>query len=244
MHKTPRIREVVTAVVVLLLAGSTPRDAMAQSAWQTLTTDHFEIYYERQAVDNLDRVVVEAERAYGRLSMDFRFDLAEKVPLILLGTTRDLPTNRAEATNIVVRSGAPARDHLLLSLEPADQREAILTHELTHHFEFQIVPESPQLPSWLYEGLSEYQRTRWIPSGPSVARGSAVIPPVSRLTSADREWGRVVFEFIGDEFGVEGIRRYLAALRGATTNDDAIREVFGLTSSEFDRDFERYVKTR
>jgi hypothetical protein len=168
MHKTPTIRQVVIALVVIVLAGSPPPDAMAQSAWQTLTTDHFEIYYERQVVDNLDRVVVEAERAYGRLSMDFRYDLAERVPLILLGTTRDLPTDRAEATDIVVRSGAPARDHLLLSVEPAAQREATLTHELTHQFEFQMVPQSPQLPSWLYEGLSEYQRTRWIPSsGPS-----------------------------------------------------------------------------
>jgi hypothetical protein len=244
MHKTPIIPEVVIAIVVLVLAGSMPRDAIAQSVWQTVTTDHFEIYYERQVVDHLDRVVVEAERAYARLSMDFRYDLAEKVPLILLGTSRELPANRAEATDIVVRSGAPARDHLLLSVEPADQREAALTHELTHHFEFQIVPESPQLPSWLYEGLSEYQRTRWIPSGPSAARRSAIVPPVSQLTRADREWGRVVFEFIGDEFGVEGIRRYLSALRGATTNDGAIREVFGLTSNEFDRDFERYVKTR
>src|SRR6185503_15352630 len=84
MHKTPTIREVVTAVVVVLLAGSAPREGVAQSAWQTLTTDHFEIYYERQAVDSLDRVAVEAERAYGRLAMDFRYDLAERVPLILL----------------------------------------------------------------------------------------------------------------------------------------------------------------
>jgi hypothetical protein len=247
MHNGLTIRRIlVFATVVVMLLGSTRHGVSAQSAtWQTLTTDHFEIYYERQLGDRVDGVAFEAERAYRRIAADLRYDLTARVPLILLSSVRELPANRAAATDIVLRSGAPNRDHLVLSAEPVEQREGTLTHELTHHFEFEMIPQSPRLPPWVYEGLSEYERHRWTPSGPSIVQASSLVPSVSRLTSSDRDWSRAVFDFIADEFGADGIRRYLSALKDETaSNRDAIQEVFGFTSSRFDREFERYVKAR
>jgi hypothetical protein len=113
------------------------------SVWRTRATDHFDIYHTTQV--DLDEIAHEAERAYSRVSLDLRHDLSGKVPLILLPTSGDLPGDRQEANAIVRASGAPDADHLLLSLEPRDRRATVLVHELTHIFQFELVPTAPCL---------------------------------------------------------------------------------------------------
>src|ERR1700737_314440 len=147
MRNALTIRKAFVVIIALVQLGNT-RHVFGHSGWQTRTTDHFEIYYERSLADQVDRVVTEAERAYGRISADFRHSLPTRMPLIMLNSRRELPDSEQSALNIIRRSGAPLTgDHLMLPVEPADQREATLTHELTHQFEFELIPQSPQLPS-------------------------------------------------------------------------------------------------
>jgi hypothetical protein len=104
------------------------------ATWRVRSTNHFDIYY-TQARD-LDAIAREAEHAYARVSRDLGRQVSAKVPLILLPTSRDLPKTEQEAAVIVGASRAPARDHLLLPVEPRNTRENALAHELTHIFEF------------------------------------------------------------------------------------------------------------
>src|SRR5215510_3977518 len=135
---TQLIRSGCLSLAAFILCGVT--HLTAQSTWQTRTTNHFEIYYERQSADRVDGVTAEAERAYSRISGDLRFDLPARVPLIVVPSESDLPKNREAATALVRESGAPDRDHLVLALEPAASRQAMLTHELTHHFTWELTP--------------------------------------------------------------------------------------------------------
>ena len=107
----------------------------ATAEWHVRSTNHFDIYY--TAATDLNSIVREAERAYARVSQDMRREVTGRVPLILVPTTRDLPHTEQEAGVIVRASGAPDRDHLLLPIEPRTGREKMLTHELTHVFEFE-----------------------------------------------------------------------------------------------------------
>ena len=129
---------VVLALGVTLLGpaalGQVPFNPTT-AKWHVRSTNHFEIYY--TAATDLDSIVREAERAYLRVSLDMRREISGRVPLILVPTTRDLPHSEREAGVIVRASGAPARDHLLLPIEPRAGREKMLTHELTHVFEFE-----------------------------------------------------------------------------------------------------------
>jgi hypothetical protein len=228
------------AVAALVPGGSV--GSAAQSTWLTQTTPHFEIFYERQWADRIDRVAVEAELAYSRIATDLRFDLPARVPLIVVPSERDLPKSRAAATALVVESGAPARDHLLLALDPSEQRQASLSHELTHHFTWELTPSDREaIPAWLDEGLSEYERVRWTGS-PSPARTYSSVPAISQIASSDRDSSRRVFEFIADEYGTDGIRRYLTTLKHATTSGSALQETFGFSQDEFERAFQQYLR--
>ena len=103
--------------------------------WHVRSTDHFEIYY-TQAPD-LNSIVRQAERAYDRVSHDMRRQMSAKVPLMLVPTSRDLPQSEGEAGVIVRASGAPARDHLFLCIEPRNRREKMLANGLRHVLEFE-----------------------------------------------------------------------------------------------------------
>ena len=48
--------------------------------------------------------------------------------------------------------------------EPPDKLQGLITHELTHVFEFDIIPRSlvqRTVPLWLDEGLADYMRGTW-----------------------------------------------------------------------------------
>ena len=122
----------------------------------------------------------------------------------------------------------PYRDRMLLPIDdPPDLLYGLITHELTHIFEFDIIPQSlvrRSVPLWVNEGLADYERGRWSPIDLMQVRDAAVadvVPKMSELegygnTSNPRliyNLGHAVFEFIEARFGKEGIRQFLFALR-------------------------------
>jgi hypothetical protein len=229
-------------------SAAPPRqDGVTSRSWTVRPTDHFDIYYQREQESTLTEVAREAERAYLRISTDLQHALTKKVPIILLQTNRDLPQHPWEASAIVRASGAPnGVDHVLLSLESFSA--ARVTHELTHQFEFDMIPRACRVPPWALEGLAEHETGSWISSERSTVHASVaagVIPAVAKLAAGDRLWGHAFFDFIEVEYGTGGVRRYVMAecdrqAGGAETT----RAAFNLASKEFDRAFLTYVRAR
>lgn len=126
-------------VAVAMSQGSTspvtPQFDPAKAAWRLRATNHFDIYYPNTL--DVGSIPREAERAYADVSRKRHDQVSGRVPLILLPIAADLPRTEQEAAVIVRASGAPARDHLLLAVEPRSDRESRLAHELTHVFEFE-----------------------------------------------------------------------------------------------------------
>jgi hypothetical protein len=227
-RRFPRNDEPPYLLFVLLCVSAS--DANAQQAWQVTTTPHFECYFEAQSQDRINRLLFEAERAYARISLDMRHDLAQRVPLVFVGG--DVATTAGLIQRVPL-------DHYLIVAAETDDQEAVLLHELTHQFELELMPSPFRVPPWVLEGLAEFERVRWMPSQPP-ARASVIVP-ISQLTTADRDGARAVLSFIADEFGTDGIRRLLAVLRD-TAGDAAVDKAFGLNVDEFENRFEAYMK--
>jgi hypothetical protein len=72
-----------------------------------------------------------------------------------------------------------------------------------------------------------------------------LIPSAASLTDSDRAWSHAVFNFVAAEYGSQGVRRYLIALRDTSGSPaDIIRAAFSVTPADFDRAFHAYVRTR
>ncbi|HZT75266.1 MAG TPA: BamA/TamA family outer membrane protein [Vicinamibacterales bacterium] len=267
-------------LVSLLLAGSAA-PAFAQTAmvpyfgknnihydkfrWMIYTTDHFEIYYYPELEQHLERVAGYAESAYQQVSADLKHDLSFKVQLMLFKTHSEFEQQNVapgEASSEGVAAFAePTRDRMLLPIdEPSDQLYGLITHELTHIFQFDIIPQSlirRNYPLWVGEGNADYERGIWSPMDLMTVRDAAVSDSVPKMTEMEGygntnnprlvyNLGHAVFEFMEAKWGKEGIRQYLFALRKSVIGggEDAYEEAFKMKKEEFDQAFERYLKDR
>lgn len=232
--------------------------------WHIYTTDHFEIYYYTELQPHLERVAGYAEGAYQQVSSDLKHDLSFKVPLILFKTHSEFEQQNVipgAAQEGVGAFAEPFRNRMLLPIDdPPDRLYGLVAHELTHIFEFDIIPQGlirRSVPLWVNEGLSDYERGQWMPLDLMMVRDAAVsdiIPKMSDLQGYGNSGnprliynlGHAVFEFIEAKYGKEGIRQFLFALRKSVIGggEDAYEEALKMKPDEFDQAFDRYLKER
>ncbi len=273
-----RLSTPALALALALAAASQSRPALAQTGfapyygknnihydtfdWHIYTTEHFEIYYYPEIQPQLERIASYAESAYQQISADLRHDLPYKVPMVLFKTHSEFEEQNIDpgaATEGVGAFAEPTQHRVVLPIDsPSDELYGLIVHELTHQFEYDIVPQSlihNNLPLWFYEGLSDYERGIWDPIDLMMVRDAAVADIVPKMTKLEGygdtgnprlvyNLGHAVFEFIEARWGKDGLRNYLFALRKSVIGggEDAYQEALQMSKEEFDQAFDRYLK--
>jgi hypothetical protein len=231
--------------------------------WQIYTTDHFEIYYYPEIERHIERMASYAESAYEQVSADLKHDLAHKVPLVLFKTQSEFQQQNIVPTELpegVLAFAEPFRHRIVLPIdEPSDALYRLITHELTHQFEFDIIPRSlvrQTLPLWVDEGLADYLTGYWNAFDLMTVRDAAIADDIPRMSDFQGaafvdgrlpyNLGHAAFEFIESRWGKEGIRQFLFALRKTVVGggDSPYEEAFRLKASEFDEQFRKYLRDR
>jgi hypothetical protein len=232
--------------------------------WFTYETDHFIIYYYPEIEPHLERMAGYAESAYQHVSSELKYDLAHKVPLILFQTSSEFQQQNVvpgAAQEGVGAFAEPTRQRIVMPMdEPPDLLYRLIVHELTHQFDYDIIPASlvrRGSPLWIHEGLADYMTGDWRPMDLMAVRDAAVadiIPKMSRLEGYSDvggarmiyNLGHAIFEFIESKWGKDGLRQYLFSLRKSVIGggEDAYEEAFKITAEEFDQQFDKYLKDR
>jgi hypothetical protein len=232
--------------------------------WQVYETDHFSIYYYGDTKQHLERVAGYAESAYQQISADLRHDLPGKVPLILFKTHSEFEEENVmpgQASEGVAAFAESDRRRMLMPIdEPPDRLYGLITHELTHIFDYDFIPQGlirQSAPLWMHEGLADYERGLWDPLDLMTVRDAAVADIIPRMTKLEGygestnprliyNLGHAVFEYMEAKYGKEGVRRFLLSLRKSVIGggEDAYEEAFQMKPEEFDQGFERYLKER
>ena len=70
------------------------------------------------------------------------------------------------------------------------------------------------------------------------------IPSLIKLDAIDRHWAHAVFDFVAVQYGGEGVRQLLFALRAHESLEPALSMAFGATLDQFNQDFRGYVTIR
>jgi hypothetical protein len=269
-----------TAVLLLLALAGAPGLALAQTGyipyfgknqirydnfeWHTYQTEHFEIYYYPEIEPHLERIAGYAESAYQHVSSELKHDLSMKLPLILFSTASEFWQQNVQPGAAQEGVGAfaePGRYRIVMPIdEPPDLLYRLIVHELTHQFQFDIIPTGlirRNMPLWVFEGMSDYMTGYWRPLDIMTVRDAAVsdiVPKMSEMQdyggfSNPRliyNLGHAAFEFMESKWGKEGVRAYVFALRRSVIggSDDAYQEAFQVTPEEWDQQFDRYLKER
>src|SRR6185503_9648050 len=224
--------------------------------WWTYETDHFVIYYYPDIEPHLERMAGYAESAYQHVSSELKYDLAHKVPLILFQTSSEFQQQNVvpgAAQEGVGAFAEPTRQRIVMPMdEPHDLLYRLIVHELTHQFEYDMIPTSlirRAVPLWVNEGLSDYMTGIWRPQDLMAVRDASItdiVPKMSKLEGASDlnarmvyNLGHAVFEFIEAKWGKEGLRQYLFNLRKAAVSggEEAYQESFQISADDFDQQF-------
>jgi hypothetical protein len=232
--------------------------------WHTYTTEHFEIYYYPEIEPHLERIAGYAESAYQHVSSELKHDLSMKLPLILFSTASEFWQQNVipgAAQEGVGAFAEPGRYRILMPIdEPPDLLYRLIVHELTHQFQFDIIPTGlirRNMPLWVFEGMSDYMTGYWRPLDIMTVRDAAVSDIVPKMSEMEEyggfsnprliyNLGHAAFEFMESKWGKEGVRAYVFALRRSVIggSDDAYQEAFQITPEEWDQQFDRYLKER
>jgi len=230
--------------------------------WHIYKTDHFEIYFYPQLEPHLARIASYAESAYQTISAELKHDLTERVPLMLYKTNSEFQQQNISGDELpegVLAFAEPERRRMVLPIdEPPDQLYRLITHELTHIFEFDIIPRGivgGNLPLWVDEGLANFMARYWNILDLMQVRDAAItdsVPKISEFESAPLSGrlpyslGHATFEFIESKWGKEGLRQFLFSLRKSVLGggESAYEEALKVTPEDFDEQFDRYLKDR
>ena len=255
-------------VLVFLLALALPARPFGQNKivydtreWSVYHSTHFDVYFYEEERQSLQRVVDAAESAYLDLSQKFNYQISKKIPLIFYHTH-----SAFEQTNVILNFipegvGAfaePARNRMVLPIDmPDDELLELVTHELTHIFEYEIlfqgkfgknITASP--PQWMMEGLASFMAQDEDSRDRMVLRDAVVNDQIPRVSGGGPSgyfayrFGHSVFRYMQETYGWEGLRDFIYEYRNTLGNsiDRALRRAFNVSPDEFDGRFRSWLR--
>ncbi len=226
---------------------------------------HFDVYYYPEEEQHLDEVVAYAEAAYARISGMMNHQLSERMPIIFYQTHQDfqqthvLPFFLPEG---VAAFAEPTQNRLVLPVDdPPDQLQLLMVHEVTHLFEFDYFFGNrlgsalrAQPPGWVMEGFAEYMSDNLTTLDEMMLRDVVLaddIPTLIQMSYVDSFFssyvlGEVVWAYIEEEYGPEGVRIFLSEIRRDLGQDIErdLERAFNITPNEFNTDFREWLRER
>lgn len=237
--------------------------------WEVYHSPHFDLYFYPEERMHLEKVASLAETAYLKVSSDLKHQIPFAIPLIFYKTHSEF-----EQTHLagfvpegVLAFAESVQNRMVFPLDlPVDDLQNLITHELTHIFEYSILYQglnSPLLqikgpPLWVFEGFSDFETGEWNPIDLMTVRDMAItdrLPTIQNdgefketpnLGRADYNIGHAIFEFIESRWGMEGIRQFWWSLKKGTIvgKSTMFADSLKIKPSDFDQDFKKYMRER
>ncbi len=232
--------------------------------FQSIQTEHFDIYYypdERGGALDAARM---AERAYARLSRILHHNFQSRKPIILYASQSDF-----QQTNVVDASGEGLggvteffKHRAVLPFTGSyAEFEHVLQHEMVHQFQYDVysrgrpgagvqtlVAVNP--PLWFMEGMAEYLSLGPInPETSMWLRDAALeghLPSIEEMTTDPYifpyRYGHALWAYIGEKWGDEVIGEILQS--SATSGlDAAFKRALGRSLEDLSNDWRDAIQT-
>ncbi|HET7712758.1 MAG TPA: hypothetical protein VFL80_12570, partial [Thermoanaerobaculia bacterium] len=197
--------------------------------WNVYHSTHFDVYFYEEERESLQKVADMAESAYDDLSRKFNYQISKKIPLIYYATHSAFEQTNVTLNFIPEGVGAfaePAKNRMVLPIDMPDEKLLqLITHELTHIFEYEILFQgklgktlATRPPTWLMEGLASFMAQDEDSKDRMVLRDAVVndqIPAVTRDPQGyfAYRFGHAVFKYIQQKYGWEGVRDFIYEYR-------------------------------
>ncbi len=221
--------------------------------WHYVESEHLELYYEPEFEYLADQAVQILEEAYDHISDIMRHELSAKPPIIIFKSHYEF-----QQTNIihsflppgVAGFAEPLRYRMVIPFDgDLDEFRNVLTHELMHIFEYDVVNRGPvkrisnpiaSPPTWIMEGMAEYATEGMNTVDEMVLRDAVLTDELLPLRVMDSSWNYLpnpflaykqshsLMNYIADNYGPEKIGRILRVWDAQTSTDKLLERLIDL----------------
>lgn len=165
-----------------------------------IQSDHFDIYFTDDGEHLADFTAAAAESAYTRISKSFRYQLVNRIPIIVYNSHNDFQQTNVISEYLEEGIGGVTelfKNRVVLPFEGDYKKfRHVIHHELVHAVindmfyggSIQSIIANNitlQLPLWFNEGLAEYEALRWDTDSDMFLRDATVheyLPPLNQLS--------------------------------------------------------------
>ena len=271
-----------TLVIILLLCAASVsaqyayfygKNKIVRQAfpWKYADTKNFRIFHYMDDKDLLNRVAVEAEKAYEKLSTLLNMTIEERTPIIFYNKQTDL-----EQTNLYPGLIAPGsfegftepvgRRVVIYGNRTAEDLGRLIIHELSHSFQHAILYKNRPVgmfdynrpPLWVMEGHADFMTGHWESFNLMTVIDSVMSDRMPEMQDdgdirADYgtnrtpyDFGHLMYEFFYEKFGKKGIRDLLLSMRrpAMVSKRRSFLEHFNFTAKTFNYEFKKYARER
>lgn len=230
--------------------------------WHFLQSKHFDVYFYEGGRQLAEFAADISESSYVSLQNDLRYDLIDRITLILYNGHNDF-----EQSNVTF--GVPEesvggfteffKNRMVLPFEgDYDKFRHVIHHELTHAVVLQMLYGAGmqsiisgmmrfQMPLWMTEGLAEYTSTRWNTESDMFMRDAALggyLPPLQGFGGfLNYKAGQYVYFYLAEKYGPEKIGEILGKIKVSKSVERGLRRSIGIGMEELNKRWQKHVKT-
>ena len=234
-----------------------------QYQWQSIQSDHFQIYFYPE-LDSLARRVLDlAEKTNATMSVAMGHQLTRRVPIILYGSHNDFA--QTNVTPELIDAGTGGFTELLRNrvvlpfMGPYEDLRHVVVHELTHAYMFDMLYGGAagamlarqsfyQVPLWFAEGLAEYMSLGMESNAEMFLRDGTIsgyLPPLMYSGGyIVYKQGQSAVSYLVDRFGEERLRDLLSRMRQMRSFERAFQRSLGVSVDRFDEQWRVWLRKR
>jgi len=158
--------------------------------WSFIQTDHFDIYFYQGGQPLAYFTAVAAESAYASISKSFRYQINNRVPIMVYNSHNDFQQTNVVSEYMEEGIGGVTelfKNRVVVPFEGSyRQFRHVIHHELVHAVindmfyggSIQSIISNNirlQLPMWFNEGLAEYEALKWDTNSDMFMRDAAIL---------------------------------------------------------------------
>jgi Tol biopolymer transport system component len=219
--------------------------------WFYLQSEHFDVYFTEGGESLASFVATVAEDSYMELSRSFRYQLLDRITIIVYNSHNDFAQTNVDLSPSEESVGGFTeflKNRVVIPYEGEWEKfRHVIHHELTHAIMLQMVYGAGaqsiitgmaqlQLPLWMVEGLAEYESRGWDIESDMFMRDATLngyVPPVDYLYGyMAYKGGQSVMKFIADRYGREKIGEMLGKIKINKSVAKGLKQSIGIDTEE------------
>jgi len=229
--------------------------------WYFIQSDHFDVYFTDGGQHLAEFTAVAAETAYASISKSFRYQIVNRIPIIVYNSHNDFQQSNVISEYLEEGIGGVTelfKNRVVLPFEGDYKKfRHVIHHELVHGVindmfyggSIQSIISNNitlQLPLWLNEGLAEYEALKWDSDSDMFMRDATVheyLPSINNLNGYFAyRGGQSIWWYIARKYGDQKIGEILNRIKSTRSVDAGFRGAVGLGIEELNERWQKDQK--